>query len=305
MLRLLLMRLVQIPAIIIAMSLLVFIFLNASGDPAQLLMPTEATEQDIEEMRRALGLDRPLHVQYWNFLSNALQGDFGTSLRSRQPAMDTVLAALPATLELAFAAIIISTAVSIPLGIAAAVKRNSPIDTIATVVAVLGQSMPVFWLGILLILLFSVTLNWLPVSGRGSWQSLILPAVTLGWYMNALMTRLTRSAMVEVLNEPYIRTARAKGMPLRTIIFKHAFRNARIPILTIWGLQVGTMLTGTVVTETVFAWPGLGRASIHAVVGRDFPVVMASIALFTLIFVLINLIVDLAYYALDPRIRKV
>ncbi|MCY3875193.1 MAG: ABC transporter permease [Rhodobacteraceae bacterium] len=305
MLRLLLVRLVQIPAIIIAMSLLVFIFLNASGDPAQLLMPTEATEQDIEEMRRALGLDRPLHVQYWNFLSNALQGDFGTSLRSRQPAMDTVLAALPATLELAFAAIIISTAVSIPLGIAAAVKRNSPIDTIATVVAVLGQSMPVFWLGILLILLFSVTLNWLPVSGRGSWQSLILPAVTLGWYMNALMTRLTRSAMVEVLNEPYIRTARAKGMPLRTIIFKHAFRNARIPILTIWGLQVGTMLTGTVVTETVFAWPGLGRASIHAVVGRDFPVVMASIALFTLIFVLINLIVDLAYYALDPRIRKV
>ena len=195
--------------------------------------------------------------------------------------------------------------VSIPLGIAAAVKRNSPIDTIATVVAVLGQSMPVFWLGILLILLFSVTLNWLPVSGRGSWQSLILPAVTLGWYMNALMTRLTRSAMVEVLNEPYIRTARAKGMPMRTIIFKHAFRNARIPILTIWGLQAGAMLTGTVVTETVFAWPGLGRASIHAVVGRDFPVVMASIALFTLIFVLINLIVDLAYYALDPRIRKV
>ncbi len=305
MLRLLLVRLVQIPAIIIAMSLLVFIFLNASGDPAQLLMPTEATEQDIEEMRRALGLDRPLYVQYWTFLSNALQGDFGTSLRSRQPAMDTVLGALPATLELAFAAIIISTAISIPLGIAAAVKRNSPIDTIATVVAVLGQSMPVFWLGILLILLFSVTLNWLPVSGRGSWQSLVLPAVTLGWYMNALMTRLTRSAMVEVLNEPYIRTARAKGMPMRTIIFKHAFRNARIPILTIWGLQAGTMLTGTFVTETVFAWPGLGRASIHAVVGRDFPVVMASIALFTLIFVFINLIVDLAYYALDPRIRKV
>ena len=305
MLRLLLVRLVQIPAIIIAMSLLVFIFLNASGDPAQLLMPTEATERDIEEMRRALGLDRPLYVQYWTFLSNALQGDFGTSLRSRQPAMDTVLAALPATLELAFAAIIISTAISIPLGIAAAVKRNSPIDTIATVVAVLGQSMPVFWLGILLILLFSVTLNWLPVSGRGSWQSLVLPAVTLGWYMNALMTRLTRSAMVEVLNEPYIRTARAKGMPMRTIILKHAFRNARIPILTIWGLQAGTMLTGTFVTETVFAWPGLGRASIHAVVGRDFPVVMASIALFTLIFVFINLIVDLAYYALDPRIRKV
>ncbi len=305
MLRLLLIRLVQIPAIILAMSLLVFIFLNASGDPAQLLMPTEASPADIERLRHALGLDRPLYIQYWNFLVNALQGDFGISLRTRQPAINTVLAALPATLELALAAIIISTVISIPLGVAAAVKRNTPVDTVATVIAVLGQSMPVFWLGILLILLFSVTLNWLPVSGRGSWQALILPAVTLGWYMNALMTRLTRSAMVEVLNEPYIRTARAKGLPMRTIVFKHAFRNARIPIITIWGLQAGTMLTGTVVTETVFAWPGLGRASIHAVVGRDFPVVMASIALFTLIFVVINLIVDLAYYALDPRIRKV
>ena len=230
----------------------------------------------------------------------------GLRFATRQPAINTVLAALPATLELAFAAIIVSTADFPPARHRGGCQAQfKPIDTIATVIAVLGQSMPVFWLGILLILLFSVTLNWLPVSGRGSWQSLILPAVTLGWYMNALMTRLTRSAMVEVLNEPYIRTARAKGMPLRTIIFKHAFRNARIPILTIWGLQVGTMLTGTVVTETVFAWPGLGRASIHAVVGRDFPVVMASIALFTLIFVLINLIVDLAYYALDPRIRKV
>lgn len=305
MLRLILARLLQVPVVILAMSLLVFVFLNASGDPAQMLMPIEASPEDLERMRRSLGLDQPLYVQYWNFLINALQGDFGVSIRSRQPAIDTVLNALPATLELALAAMIVSTAISIPLGIAAAVKRDTPIDTAATVVAVLGQSMPVFWLGILLILVFSVTLHWLPVSGRGSWQALILPAVTLGWYMNALMTRLTRSSMLEVLSEPYIRTARAKGLPARTIIMRHAFRNARIPIITVWGLQVGAMLTGTVVTETVFSWPGLGRASIHAVLGRDFPVVMASIALFTLIFVMINLIVDLTYYALDPRIRKV
>lgn len=305
MLRLILTRLVQVPVVVLAMSLLVFIFLNASGDPAQLLMPIEASAEDVDRMRRALGLDQPLHVQYWTFLTNAIHGDFGVSLRSRQPAIDTVLVALPATLELALAAMIVSTLISIPLGIAAAVKRNTPVDTVATIVAVLGQSMPVFWLGILLILIFSVNLHWLPVSGRGSWQSLVLPALTLGWYMNALMTRLTRSSMLEVMSEPYIRTARAKGLPARTIIFKHAFRNARIPIITVWGLQVGGMLTGTVVTETVFAWPGLGRASIYAVVGRDFPVVMASLALFTLIFVFINLVVDLAYYALDPRVRKV
>jgi peptide/nickel transport system permease protein len=287
------------------MSLLVFVFLNASGDPVQMLMPIEATPEDVEIMRRALGLDQPLYIQYLKFLGNALQGDFGLSLRARQPALDIVLDALPATLELALAAMIISLVISIPLGIAAAVKRNTIFDTVATVVSVLGHAMPVFWLGILLILFFSVKLQWFPVSGRGSWQALVLPALTLGWYMNALMTRLTRSSMLEVMSEPYMRTARAKGLPPRMIIFKHAFRNARVPIVTIWGLQAGAMLTGTVVTETVFAWPGLGRASIFAVVGRDFPVVMASIALFTVIFVTINLAVDLAYYMLDPRIRRV
>lgn len=305
MLRILVIRLAQIPLVIMAMSLLVFVFLNASGDPVQMLMPIDATPEDVEIMRRALGLDQPLYIQYLKFLGNALQGDFGLSLRARQPALDIVLDALPATLELALAAMIISLVISIPLGIAAAVKRNTIFDTAATVVSVLGHAMPVFWLGILLILFFSVKLQWFPVSGRGSWQALVLPALTLGWYMNALMTRLTRSSMLEVMSEPYMRTARAKGLPPRMIIFKHAFRNARVPIVTIWGLQAGAMLTGTVVTETVFAWPGLGRASIFAVVGRDFPVVMASIALFTVIFVTINLAVDLAYYMLDPRIRRI
>ena len=304
MLRLILMRLIQVPLVILAVSLLVFVFLNASGDPVLLLLPFDASPEDVEEMRKALGLDKPLMVRYGIFLWDAIQGDFGVSLRSHQPALTIVLDALPATIELALAAMLVATVISIPLGITAAVKRGGTIDMTATVVSVLGQSMPVFWLGILLIMLFSVTLHWFPVSGRGGISSLILPAVTLGWYMNALMTRMTRTAMLEVLSEPYILTARAKGLPERLVIMKHAFRNARVPIITIWGLQAGTMLTGTVVTETVFSWPGLGRASIYAVAGRDYPVVLASIALFTLIFVTINLVIDLAYFVFDPRIRQ-
>jgi peptide/nickel transport system permease protein len=304
MIRLVLSRLAQVPIVILAVSFVVFCFLNASGDPVRMLLPIEASHEDVENMRVALGLDRPLLVRYWEFLVNALQGDFGMSLRARQPALDVVLGALPATLELAAVALFFSTAVSIPLGIAAAVRRNSLVDTLATTVSVLGQSMPVFWLGIILIMIFSVKLGWLPASGRGEWTAIILPAIALGWYMNALMSRMTRTAMLEVLSQPFIRTARAKGLPERQVVMKHAFGNARIPILTIWGLQAGAMLTGTVITETVFSWPGLGRASIYALQGRDYPVVLASIALFTVIFLTINLLVDLAYFVLDPRIRR-
>lgn len=304
MLRLLLIRLAQVPIVIVVVSFIVFAFLNASGDPVRMLLPIEANEADVEAMRVALGLDRPMLVRYWDFLVNALQGDFGMSLRARQPAIDIVLQALPATLELAFTALVFATLVSIPLGILAAVRRNGVIDAIATAASVLGQSMPVFWLGILLIMVFSVQLGWLPASGRGHWTAIILPALALGWYMNALMSRMTRTAMLEVLTQPFIRTARAKGLPERMVVMKHAFGNARIPILTIWGLQAGAMLTGTVITETVFSWPGLGRASIYALQGRDYPVVLASIALFTVIFLVINLLVDLAYFWLDPRIRR-
>jgi len=303
-LRFLLFRIAQIPLVIIVVSLIVFLFLNASGDPVRMLMPIEATEADIERMRVALGLDRPLMVQYVDFLWNALQGDFGMSLRARRPAIDVVLDALPATLELAFAALVLATIISLPLGILAAVRRNTVIDWVATAISVLGQSMPVFWLGILMILVFSVHLGWLPASGRGHWTALIMPALALGWYMNALMSRMTRTAMIEVLNQPYIRTARAKGLSRRRVVLGHAFGNARIPIVTIWGLQAGAMLTGTVITETVFSWPGLGRASIYALQSRDFPVVLASIALFTLMFLVINLLVDLAYFLLDPRVRQ-
>ncbi len=304
MLRLIVVRLLQVPLVILSMSLLVFIFLNASGDPAQIMLPIDASDADVAAMRAKLGLDKPLLEQFAIFVFGAVQGDFGMSFRARQPALEVVLEFLPATLELAFAALIVATLIAIPLGIAAAVKRNTAIDTAATVIAVLGQSMPVFWLGILLILVFAVLLQWLPVGGRDGFLHLILPAVTLGWYMNAIMTRLTRSAMLEIMGENYVRTARAKGLPERMVVMRHAFRNAQIPILTIWGLQAGAMLTGTVVTETVFSWPGLGRASIHAVLGRDYPVVLASIALFTVIFVGINLLIDLAYYFIDPRIRR-
>jgi peptide/nickel transport system permease protein len=304
MLRLLLARLAQIPIVIIVVSFIVFAFLNASGDPVRMLLPIEANEADVEAMRIALGLDRPMLVRYWDFLLDALRGDFGMSIRARQPAIDIVLQALPATVELAMVALLFATIVSIPLGIAAAVRRNGVIDTLATTISVLGQSMPVFWLGIILMMIFSVRLGWLPASGRGHWTAIILPAVALGWYMNALMSRMTRTAMLEVLGQPFIRTARAKGLPERMVVLKHAFGNARIPILTVWGLQAGAMLTGTVITETVFSWPGLGRASIYAVQGRDYPVVLACIALFTVIFLVINLLVDLAYFWLDPRIRR-
>jgi peptide/nickel transport system permease protein len=304
MLRLLLIRLAQIPIVIVVVSFVVFAFLNASGDPVRMLLPIEANDADVEAMRVALGLDRPMLVRYWEFLVNAVQGDFGMSIRARQPAIDIVLQALPATLELAVTALFFATLISIPLGIVSAVRRNGVVDTLATAASVLGQSMPVFWLGIILIMIFSVKLGWLPASGRGQWTAIILPAVALGWYMNALMSRMTRTAMLEVLSQPFIRTARAKGLPERMIVMKHAFGNARIPILTIWGLQAGAMLTGTVITETVFSWPGLGRASIYALQGRDYPVVLASIALFTVIFLVINLLVDLAYFWLDPRIRR-
>jgi peptide/nickel transport system permease protein len=304
MLRFILARVAQIPLVIMGMSLIVFVFLNSTGDPAQLLLPPEASAEDVARMREALGLNRSVIEQYFIFLWDALHGDFGMSFRARQPALDIVLGALPATLELAFAALVVATLISIPLGVAAAVKRGGWVDASATVVAVLGQSMPVFWLGIILIMIFAVFLRWLPVSGRGGFDALILPAITLGWYMNAIMTRLTRASMLEVLSEPYVRTARAKGLPERVVIFGHGFRNALVPIVTIWGLQAGTMLTGTVVTETVFAWPGVGRASIYAVLGRDYPVVLASVAVFTVIFLTTNLLIDIAYFLIDPRIRR-
>jgi peptide/nickel transport system permease protein len=304
MIRFTVMRIIQAIFAVIVVTLIVFVFLHASGDPVALLLPDNASQEQIQAYRQKLGLDRPVIEQYAQFLKNVvIKGDFGTSFRKQEPAMTAILRHLPATAQLAVCALIIGTLISIPLGVLAAVKRGSVIDTIAVLLSTLGQSMPVFWLGLLMILLFAVKLGWMPVGGRGGWKHLILPSFTLGWYMSALMTRLVRSAMLEVLNQDYIRTARGKGVIERVVITKHAFRNALIPLLTVWGLQAGSLLTSAVVTETTFSWPGVGRASIYAVSGRDYPVVLASVFLFTLIFVGINFVVDLAYTWIDPRIR--
>jgi len=288
---------------ILIVTLLVFLFMNMSGDPARLLLPPSATEDQVEAMQQKMGLDKPVTIRYINFLKKAIQGDFGTSFRKNEPALKVVLRHLPATFELSLIALLISSLISIPLGILAAIKRGSIIDFLSMTISVLGQSTPVFWTGELLILFFSVTLQWFPTGGKGDWTNLVLPSIALSWYISAMMTRMVRSSMLEVIGEDYIRTARAKGLTEITVTLKHAFRNALIPIITIFGLQAGTILVGTVVAEIVFSWPGLGRATIYAVLGRDYPVVLASVFLFTLIFITINLIVDITYTLIDPRIR--
>lgn len=304
MLKYLIKRCLQLPLAIIGLTLIVFLFMSISGDPATLLLPEDATEEDVQEMRKKLGVDRPLAEQYGKFLYNAVQGDFGTSFRMREPAFDVIMRFYPATLQLAAFAIVIATLISIPLGTLAAVKRGTFIDTVATFISVLGQSAPVFWVGMLAMLVFSMTLFWLPAAGRGTFAHIILPGGVLGWYMNAFMTRFVRSNMLEILNQNYIRTARAKGLPERTVIFRHAFKSAQVPLLTIFGLEAGALLTGTVVIETVFAWPGLGRAAIYAVNGRDYPVVMASVIMFGVTYIVINFLIDVAYHFIDPRIRE-
>lgn len=303
MIRFITLRFLHAIVVLIVVTTIVFLFLQSSGDPVSLLLPDNAPPQQIEAYRHELGLDRPVAEQYFRFLVNAVQGDFGVSFRKREPAMQVVLRHLPATAELAGSALIIGTLISIPLGILAAIKQGTIIDAVAILMSTLGQAMPVFWLGLLMILIFAVELHWLPVGGRDSPDSLILPALTLGWYLSALTTRLVRSAMLEVLGEDYIKTARGKGLSEWTVIMGHAFRNALIPLLTVWGLQAGAMLTSAVVTETTFSWPGVGRASIYAVTGRDYPVVLAAVSLFTIIFVGINFFIDLAYTWVDPRIR--
>jgi ABC-type dipeptide/oligopeptide/nickel transport system permease component len=296
-------RLLQSLVVLLGVSFVVFFILHLTGDPAAVLLPPEASADDIRRFREAMGFDDPFLVQYGRFLSGALQGDFGKSIRHGEPAFGLVLERMPATFELAGAALVIALALSIPAGIVSAVRRNTVVDYVSTVFALLGQSMPTFWLGIMLILFFSVSLNLLPSSGRGTLEHLILPAVTLGLFTTARITRLTRSGMLEVLNQDYIRTARAKGVSDPPVVWKHALKNAAIPIVTIVGIELGTLLGGSVITETIFAWPGVGRLSVQAIYNRDYPVVQASVFLLATTFVLVNLFVDLIYTYLDPRIR--
>jgi ABC-type dipeptide/oligopeptide/nickel transport system permease component len=296
-------RLGQSLIVLLGISVVVFVILHLTGDPTLLMLPPDVSAEEVARFRKAMGFDDPLAVQYWRFLRGALRGDFGNSLRHDEPALALVWQRMPATLELTVVAMAIALVLAIPAGIVSAVFRNSALDYVSTVVALVGQAMPTFWLGIMLILVFSVALGLLPSSGRGTWANLVLPAVTLGLFTTARIMRLTRSGMLEVLGQDYVRTARAKGVGERRVVWKHALRNAGIPVLTIVGLELGTLLGGAVITETVFAWPGVGRLSVQAIYNRDYPLVQAAVFVLASIFVLVNLVVDVLYTYLDPRIR--
>ena len=299
----LLRRFLQSLLVLLGVSFVVFGILFLTGDPALVLLPPDASVEDIAKFREAMGFNDPFFVQYGRFLKGALHGDFGQSIRHGEPAFDLVMERMPATFELSGAALAIALCLAIPAGIVSAVRRNTLLDYVSTVIALLGQSMPTFWLGIMLILLFSVQLNLLPSSGRGDWQHMLLPSVTLGLFTTARITRLTRSGMLEVLSQDYIRTARAKGVANPPVVWKHALMNAAIPIVTIVGIELGTLLGGSVITETIFAWPGVGRLSVQAIYNRDYPVVQAAVFMLSATFVLVNLAVDMLYTYLDPRIR--
>ncbi len=282
---------------------LAFGALRLSGDPAATMLPGDASVEELHALRHALGLDQPLPIQYVRFLASAVRGDFGLSFRHQQPALGLVLERLPATLELALASLLLSILIAIPLGILAALYRGRLCDVAAMAFAVVGQATPYFWMGIMLILVMSVQLGWLPTSGRGGLDHLILPAVTMATHLAASLARRTRTSMREVLGQNYLNTARAKGLGEPSVIWAHALKNAAIPITTLIGVQFGTLLGGSIVTEMIFAWPGVGRLAVQSIFARDYPVVQASVFILALSFVAINLAVDLLYGWLDPRIR--
>ena len=285
-------------------TVIVFSLSHLTGDPVNALLPDDATPQQIEALTKHLGLDRPLHVQYLTFIQNAAAGDFGQSTKWKgNTAAEVVLERLPATLKLGGLAMLISVVVAIPLGVVAAVRKRSAIDATASGVALLGQSLPAFWLGIVLMWIFAVTLGWFPTSGYGGLSHMILPAVAMAWFQIAALTRLTRSAMLEILDAEYIKLARIKGVTEPLVIWKHAFRNAAIVPITYFGVLAGSLLTGSVVIETVFAWPGTGLLAIDAIRGRDFPVVQSVVMFFAVFYLLANFLVDIVYAAIDPRIR--
>ncbi len=296
-------RLLQAIPTLLGITVITFLVLRLSGDPAYMVLGETATREAIATYRAQHGLDKPLHLQYLQFMRGALTGDFGNSLRYQEPVGRLLLSRLPATVELSLAAILFSLLVGVPVGLLSATRPASAEDFVIRALALLGQAIPGFFLGIVLIMLFSVHLHWFPTGGRGGFQHLVLPTVTLGAFMVALIARFTRSSLRDVLGQDYIRTARAKGLYRRRVILRHAFKNALIPVVTITGLQTAAVFSGAIVTETVFSWPGLGRFMVQAVYGRDFPVVQATVILITGVVVLINLIVDLIYGFVDPRIQ--
>lgn len=299
----LLKSILQFIPVLFLISLIVFLLVHVSGDPVTLMLPDTATVEDRAALTAALGLDQPLYIQYFKFMGQLVQGDFGKSFRYNEPALPIVLDRLPATFELAAAAMVVATVIAIPLGIISATKRNSFWDVLATGAAVLGKAMPHFWLGIMFILLFSVKLGMFPVSGRGTLLHLVLPAVTLGTGIAAEMTRLIRSSMLEILGQDYIRTARSKGLAEKLVIYKHAFRNSLIPVVTIMALQISTLISGALITETIYAWPGMGQLIIQAVNTRDMAIVQAAVFVVALLVIVSNMLADLIYRILDPRIK--
>lgn len=297
-------RFVQALSALLVITALVFSLIHLSGDPVRSMLPDDARPAQVEALRRHMGFDQPLPVQYLLFLKNAAQGDFGQSTRQQgKSAMGAVLERLPATLKLGGLALFLSVVVALPLGVLSAVWRGSRFDTIANIISLLGQSLPTFWVGIMFIWIFAVQLGWFPTSGYGGLSHMILPAVAMAWFKIAALTRLTRSSMLEVLDAEYIKLARVKGVREPMIVWKHAFRNAAIVPLTYFGVLIGALLTGSVVVEAVFAWPGTGALAIEAIRGRDFPVVQAVILLFAVVFLLANFLVDVLYALIDPRIR--
>jgi peptide/nickel transport system permease protein len=297
-------RLIQSVVVVWGVTLLVFFLVRlAPGDPVTLLLAETATPEQIQEARVKWGLDQPIYVQYGVFLNKAIQGDLGDSLFFKQPAMKVLLERMPATLQLSAVALLFSLSVAIPVGMLSALKRDSFWDYLGTTLAMLGQAIPPYWLGIMLILIFSVQFGMFPTSGRGTVWHLVLPAITLGSVLMALITRLVRSGMLDVMSEDYVRTARAKGLRERTVIVRHALRNILIPLVTVVGLQLGALFGGAVITESIFAWPGVGRLALQAINARDYPLVQASVLFISVVYVFLNLAVDLVYVYLDPRIR--
>ena len=299
----LLRRFIGMLATLMVVSIVVFAMSRVTGDPLALLLDEYATKEHEEALARQLGLDKPLYQQYGIYIGNILTGDFGRSISYAQPVMDVIGDRFMATVQLGVAAFVFSLVAGVPLGILSAVKRGSIIDQVAKVVALIGQSAPPFWLGIMLIFLFAVKLGWFPPSGQQEWNSIVLPAVTLGWFFASANLRLVRSAMLDVLNTEYIKLAKAKGVTGRAIIWKHALRNAMIPPLTFAGITLGTLVTGSMVTETVFAWPGLGQLAFKAVLNSDYPLLQGVVIMFTLMYVGAAFFVDILYAYIDPRIR--
>lgn len=295
-------RLTHGAIVLLVITVLTFGLLHLGGDPVSLMAPDYFSEQDVVDLQQKMGLDQPFHIQYLKYMQNLMQGDLGTSFMQRRPALPIVLDRLPATMLLATTSLLLTVVIAIPLGILGAIKRGSVWDRLSLVLAMSGKAIPNFWFGVMLILLFSIWLGWLPSFGAGSWKHIIMPTITLALGNVAIITRIVRSSMIDALGQDYVRTARAKGLAENSVIMVHAFRNTSLPTVTVIGLEFGALLSGSVITETVFAYPGIGYLAIQAIRAKDFPIVLSVVLIIAILTLLITLLVDILYAALDPRV---